>query len=319
MKVQLQAFLAAVLMVCLMAYIHIGLEIRFDINFNLTSTRPCGCNRCIVELNEDLWFTEHFNSSVPIMLNSRNYNLSNSTRTWWMRLQRHRSNKNYDVVKDTLFSLFPDKEYYNDSSHDRCRTCAVVGNSANLNSSMYGPLIDAHDFVLRMNQGPTKGFEHDVGTRTTHRAMYPVSAMDMDNSTHMVMLPFKVVDLQWLKSIFTTKHIKRTHIKVKSTIEANKDKVMIMNPAFMQYVHQQWLQGKGRCPSTGFFMLIFSLHICDQVNVFGFGADKKGRWLHYFDNRHRPGLNTGNHKGSFEHNILLDLHRKNKITMYKGW
>ncbi|XP_062846831.1 CMP-N-acetylneuraminate-beta-galactosamide-alpha-2,3-sialyltransferase 1-like [Trichomycterus rosablanca] len=239
----------------------------------------------------------------------------------WIRLQRRNrgSNKHYYVIKDSLFSLFPDKEYYNDSSHDRCRTCAVVGNSANLNGSLYGPLIDAHDFVLRMNQGPTKGFETDVGTRTTHRAMYPVSAMDMDNSTHMVLLPFSVRDLEWLISAFTTKHINRTHTAVKATIEANKDKVMVMNPGFMKYVHAYWLKGKGRIPSTGFIMLVFSLHICDQVNVFGFGADRKGRWLHYFDSTHRPKFNTGNHRGSFEHTIIMELHKKKKITVFKGW
>ncbi|XP_062846652.1 CMP-N-acetylneuraminate-beta-galactosamide-alpha-2,3-sialyltransferase 1-like [Trichomycterus rosablanca] len=304
-----------------MAYVHIGLEVRFNINFDGNLTRPCGCNRCIVELNEDPWFAEHFRSSVPIMLNRKSYNLSGATKRWWTRLHRQngRSNRNYDAVKDSLFSLFPDKEYYNDSSHDRCRTCAVVGNSANLIGSLYGPLIDAHDLVIRMNQGPTKGFEHDVGTRTTHRAMYPVSAMDMGNSTHMVLLPFSCRDLEWLKSVFTTKHINRTHTAVKSSIQANKDKVMILNPGFMQYVHGYWLKGKGKFPSTGFIMLIFSLHICDQVNVFGFGADQKGRWLHYFDNTHRAKPNAGNHRGSIEHNILLELHKKKKITVFKGW
>lgn len=53
------------------------------------------------------------------------------------------------------------------------------------------------------------GYEQDVGSKTTHRIIYPESAMDMDNSTHMVLIPFKTVDLQWLISVFTTKHIKR--------------------------------------------------------------------------------------------------------------
>ncbi|KAF5899883.1 CMP-N-acetylneuraminate-beta-galactosamide-alpha-2,3-sialyltransferase 1-like, partial [Clarias magur] len=58
-----------------------------------------------------------------------------------------------------------------------------------------------------MNQGPTVGYERDVGSRTTHRAMYPESAMDLDNSTHLVLLPFKVLDMEWLISIFTNKNI----------------------------------------------------------------------------------------------------------------
>ncbi|KAF5899885.1 CMP-N-acetylneuraminate-beta-galactosamide-alpha-2,3-sialyltransferase 1-like, partial [Clarias magur] len=60
-----------------------------------------------------------------------------------------------------------------------------------------------------MNHAPTKGYESDVGARTTHRAFYPESATDMDASTHLVFLPFKVLDLQWLISAFTHKNITR--------------------------------------------------------------------------------------------------------------
>ncbi|KAL0150892.1 hypothetical protein M9458_053811, partial [Cirrhinus mrigala] len=60
-----------------------------------------------------------------------------------------------------------------------------------------------------INKGPTEGFERDVGSKTTHRIIYPESAVDMDNSTHLVLIPFKTLDLQWLISVFTTKHIDR--------------------------------------------------------------------------------------------------------------
>lgn len=56
----------------------------------------------------------------------------------------------------------------------------------------------------RMNQAPTSGFEEDVGTRTTHHIMYPESAIDLDNFTSLVLIPFKTLDLQWLISALTT-------------------------------------------------------------------------------------------------------------------
>ncbi|KAL7858661.1 hypothetical protein AOLI_G00187680 [Acnodon oligacanthus] len=59
-------------------------------------------------------------------------------------------------------------------------------------------------FNERMNKAPTAGFEKDVGTKTTHHATYPESAVDMDNSTHLILLPFKILDLEWLISVFTT-------------------------------------------------------------------------------------------------------------------
>ncbi|KTG31085.1 hypothetical protein cypCar_00013119, partial [Cyprinus carpio] len=73
-------------------------------------------------------------------------------------LQVESSKVNYTDVGDTLFSLFPDKEHYSDDGPEGYRTCAVVGNSGDLLGSHYGPLIDLHDFVIRINKGPTEGY-----------------------------------------------------------------------------------------------------------------------------------------------------------------
>lgn len=58
--------------------------------------------------------------------------------------------------------------------------------------------------LFRINHGRTKGYEADVGTRTTHHIMYPESAVDLDNSTHLVLVPFMIQDLEWLMKAFTT-------------------------------------------------------------------------------------------------------------------
>ncbi|GHP08167.1 ST3 beta-galactoside alpha-2,3-sialyltransferase 1 [Pycnococcus provasolii] len=48
------------------------------------------------------------------------------------------------------------------------RTCAIVGNSGTMIGSAFGKDIDANDMVLRINYAPTKGYEADVGTKTTY-------------------------------------------------------------------------------------------------------------------------------------------------------
>ncbi|CAL4178203.1 unnamed protein product, partial [Meganyctiphanes norvegica] len=48
-------------------------------------------------------------------------------------------------------------------------TCAVVSSAASLKGSGLGDFIDSHDAIVRFNHAPTKGFEEDVGSRTTLR------------------------------------------------------------------------------------------------------------------------------------------------------
>lgn len=42
--------------------------------------------------------------------------------------------------------------------------------------------------------------------------------------------------------------------------------VLIYSPTFFKYVHESWLDGHGRYPSTGFLSLLLALHICDEVS-----------------------------------------------------
>lgn len=68
--------------------------------------------------------------------------------------------------------------------------------------------INASSCPCRINEAPTTGFERDVGTRTTHHIMYPESAKDLDNTTNLVLIPFKTLDLEWMISALTTGTIK---------------------------------------------------------------------------------------------------------------
>ncbi|XP_016115646.1 CMP-N-acetylneuraminate-beta-galactosamide-alpha-2,3-sialyltransferase 1-like [Sinocyclocheilus grahami] len=216
----------------------------------------------------------------------------------------------------------------------RCRTCAVVGNSGNLLGSHYGgAYIDNHDFVFRMNKAPVQGYEKDVGSRTTHRIMYPESATHLDNNTHLVLLPFKISFQGYEKDVGsrTTHRImypesathldNNTHLVLLPFKISCGSPVMVMHPAFMHYVHNAWLHIKSRrsYPSTGFLVLIFAMHICDEVNVFGFGANSKGTWHHYFEKTPKSFKRTGKHSGGIECETVLELHKRRLMDLYTGW
>ncbi|XP_061521409.1 CMP-N-acetylneuraminate-beta-galactosamide-alpha-2,3-sialyltransferase 1-like [Phycodurus eques] len=277
----------------------------------LQELHVCNCQQCLTEGEHE--FKTVIDESPKPFLSTQNPT-SEDDFNWWKKLQREqRPLSFFNETVNKLFTIFPPIPEVEAQSPDRCRTCAVVGNSGNLRRSHYGPLIDAHNIVIRMNYGPTKGFESDVGTKTTHHVMYPESATYLDNNTHLVFFPFKINDLLWLLRNFTP----QDNVQ-KPKMRGNKDLVMILNPAFMKYTHEMWLGKKGRYPSTGFMTVLLSFQICDEVSIFGFGADTDGNWSHYFEMLRNKKLKTGPHAGMQEYEVIQKLHQKQIIRFFKG-
>ncbi|XP_055723805.1 CMP-N-acetylneuraminate-beta-galactosamide-alpha-2,3-sialyltransferase 2-like isoform X2 [Salvelinus fontinalis] len=111
----------------------------------------------------------------------------------------------------------------------------------------------------------------------------------------------------------------RTYMRVKDRVQADKDKVMVMNPAFFKYTHDRWTERHGRYPSTGMLAIIFALHICDEVSVFGYGADQHGNWHHYWEENKYGGAfrKTGVHHADFETKVIQKLDAEGKIKLHR--
>ncbi|KAI5100879.1 CMP-N-acetylneuraminate-beta-galactosamide-alpha-2, 3-sialyltransferase 2, partial [Silurus meridionalis] len=291
--------------------------------FQNVGSRSCGCRSCVWDTEkEDPWFSERFNQSVLPLLSRSNRELSEETYRWWLSLQGEENPSNLNAVTDRLFQFVPGEQRYVDAGPSRCRSCSVVGNSGNLLLSHYGKLIDSSDFVFRINEAPTLGFERDVGHRTTHHVMYPESAINLHNSsTSLLFVPFKTLDLEWIISALTSGNITFTYMPVIPKINVKRDHVLVYNPSFMKYVYEVWLEDHGQYPSTGFLTIIFALHVCDEVNVFGFGADPEGNWHHYWEENSMSGAfkETGVHNADYEYNMTRLLAQKGKIRLFKGF
>jgi hypothetical protein len=154
---------------------------------------------------------DKFKRTVPVMLMNEADVVSDVAARWWNSLQPFKPDKSFSQVMKELFQILPKGDPFHHFP-GRCRRCAVVGGAGNLIGSNYGSLIDSKEVVIRMNKAPIQGFEKDVGSKTTHHIVYPESSWPYQGSSlggKLVLLPFKLLDIEWLISIFTTHNISR--------------------------------------------------------------------------------------------------------------
>lgn len=277
----------------------------------------CGCPPCVADVGTSEWFSQRYDPQQHPFLPDQEA-LDPEKLRWWLALQHPNEDQTLQEVIGKMFQVIsiPSLDYK--PQPDQCRTCAVVGNSGNLKGTRYGNLINSHHSVIRMNKAVTEGYETFVGNKTTYHFMYPESAADLAPGVHLVLLPFKLRDLQWVASALSTGEIKTTYMRVKERVNADKDKVIVINPLFFKYAHESWTERHGRYPSTGMLAIIFALHICDQVSVFGYGADQLGNWHHYWETNRYAGAfrKTGVHSADFEMQVINKLKSEGKINLY---
>ncbi|NXX77996.1 SIA4B sialyltransferase, partial [Urocolius indicus] len=273
--------------------------------------------RCAARRNGSAWFSARYDAAVGPLLTATAHQLPSNVLQWWLSLQGPRHGVELQPIIQQLFSVVQAPSS-SGGAPSCCRTCAVVGNSGRLKGSGHGLRIDAHNWVLRMNRAKITGFEQDVGRRTTHHFMYPESAVNLEPGVHLVLVPFKPLDLQWVASAFSTGELTRTYTRVKQFIKADRNKVLILSPAFLKYIHDNWMRGHGRYPSTGFTALLFALHCCQEVSVFGFGADGAGNWHHYWERNRWSGAfrRTRVHDADVEFSIIQRLAAEGRICFY---
>lgn len=279
--------------------------------------RSCSCQTCIAEAGVSDWFDRRYDRKQHPYLTVDDNLIDRHSLKWWLSLQQS-INGTMQEVLGKMFQIISSPRSRAMQQPGQCKKCAVVGNSGNLLNFKFGPEIDSHPIVFRMNKATTSGFEKYVGNKTTHHFMYPESAVDLAPGVHLVLLPFKLKDLEWVTSALSTGKITKTYMKVKERVRADKDKVIVVHPGFFRYTYENWTKKRGRYPSTGMLAIIFALHVCDEVSVFGYGANLQGNWHHYWEDNKFAGAfrKTGVHDADFERDIILKLEAEGKITLH---
>jgi hypothetical protein len=188
------------------------------------------------------------------------------------------------------------------------RICAVVGASRNLLGSRYGNLIDGHDVVIRVNRAPTDDFDSDVGTRTTHHVTWPreLEEWEYDRGALHLITPITT----------STSDVFDRILYIVDEYQWDPARVRIIHPEFVKYIHESWTKERMTYPSTGFIALMLAVHVCDEVDVFGFGADASGRWDRYYEDV--PEDVSDFHAPNFEARLRRDMEDKGIIKVFRG-
>ncbi|XP_029418597.1 alpha-N-acetylgalactosaminide alpha-2,6-sialyltransferase 1 [Nannospalax galili] len=228
-----------------------------------------------------------------------------------------------------------------------CITCAVVGNGGILNNSHMGQEIDSHDYVFRLSGAVIKGYEQDVGTRTSFYGFTAFSLVQsiltlgsrgfqhvpLGKDVYYLHFLEGTRDYEWLEAMFLNQTLAKTklswfrHRPQEAFREAlNLDRYLLLHPDFLRYMKNRFLRSKTLDtihwriyrPTTGALLLLTALHLCDKVSAYGFITEGHERFSdHYYDKSWKKLIFYINHDFKLERTVWKRLHDEGIIWLYQ--
>uniref|UniRef100_A0A672YB49 alpha-N-acetylgalactosaminide alpha-2,6-sialyltransferase n=1 Tax=Sphaeramia orbicularis TaxID=375764 RepID=A0A672YB49_9TELE len=288
-------------------------------------------------VQSDVLLRSRFRFSVPVLQWVQSFSASSLTKLNQRAPPYGWKGLPVDDVRSTLL-LLNSPHLFTRTSPERCVRCAVVGNGGILRGSKKGKEIDDHDFVFRMNGAMIKGFEEDVGTKTS---FYGFTTNTLKNALILYRRDgfTRIPQNPSITYVFIPSNL-RDYLMISAAIKgrpvaSGRDKgdkpwmyfghkpsqnFKILHPDFFSSPLLHNIRTKHLyMPSTGALMLMTALHTCDQVSAYGFITKDFASYSdHYFDSVKKPLQFFANHDMKMELRVWASLHDRKVLTLYQG-
>ncbi|XP_041075975.1 alpha-N-acetylgalactosaminide alpha-2,6-sialyltransferase 1-like isoform X2 [Polyodon spathula] len=298
------------------------------------SAKNTTCPKSIRSRSAEInWFKQIFIPDISIFMHKEHFNDEE-----WKRLEHFNPpygwmGTNYTEVKQAVELIPGLKEHkvlLSSKRNDSCIRCAAVGNGGILNGSRKGAEIDSHDYIFRVNGAVIKGFEGDVGVRTSfyvHTAQTMISSLwvyeeigftniPMDKETKYILVTEDMRDYQWLRALMLNTEVSRgPYLGMRPRSYYGTD---VTPERFLKSVTFEGKHWSMYRPSTGAFALLLALHLCDVVDAYGYITEDYAKYPnHYYDKAKTETVFYGNHDYGLEIKEWKKLHDAKIMNLYQ--